>query len=138
MTTIAYKDGILAVDSAVTCDGRWEGNCKKWLKCDGAVAALSGQATVLGCLRIGVDRDGYPDFDMSKLHESELLLVSRAGIFCVTKVGFLKIEAPFAAVGSGAAIAYGAMEAGATAEKAVEIACKYDNATRGPITALTL
>ncbi len=138
MTTIAYKDGILAVDSAVTCDGRYEGSCKKWLQVKGAVAAVSGQAMVLGRLKIAVDGDGFPDFDFSTLHDSELLFVSRAGIFCVTKVGFLKIEAPFAAIGSGAAIAYGSMEAGASAEEAVEIACKYDNATRGPITALTL
>lgn len=138
MTTIAYKDGILAVDSAVTCDGRYEGSCKKWLQIEGAVAAVSGQAMVLGRLKIAVDGDGFPDFDFSTLHDSELLFVSRAGIFCVTKVGLLKIEAPFAAIGSGAGIAYGAMAAGADAERAVEIACHYDNATRGPITALVL
>jgi hypothetical protein len=138
MTTIAYKDGILAVDSAVTCDGRYEGSCKKWLQVDGAVAGVTGQAMVLGRLKIAVDGEGFPDFDFLLLHDSELMLVSSAGIFCVTKVGFLKIEAPFAAIGSGAGIAYGAMAAGASAEEAVKIACEYDCATRGPVAALKL
>ncbi len=136
MTTIAYKDGILAVDSAVTCDGRYEGSCKKWLQVDGAVAAVTGQAMVLGKLKIAVDKDGLPDFDFASLHDSELLMITRAGIFCVTKIGFLKIETNHAAIGSGCSIAYGAMAAGASARQAVEIACDYDLATKGPIIVL--
>jgi 20S proteasome alpha/beta subunit len=44
-----------------------------------------------------------------------------------------KVEAPFHAIGSGASIAIGAMEMGATAVGAVEVASKYDIYTGGDI-----
>ena len=46
------------------------------------------------------------------------------------------VDAPFMALGSGAKVAMGAMAAGATAERAVRIACDYDIYTGGRIITL--
>jgi hypothetical protein len=47
-----------------------------------------------------------------------------------------QVRAPFFAVGSGSELALGAMAVGASAERALEIACEYDNGTKGPVETL--
>jgi hypothetical protein len=47
-----------------------------------------------------------------------------------------EMVAPFFALGSGFRIALGALHAGASAKRAVEIAAAIDECTRGPITTI--
>jgi len=57
----------------------------------------------------------------------ECLLFSKGKILVVDRFFIpYEIDLPFYAGGSGAQFAMGAMEAGATAEEAVSIACKFD------------
>ena len=49
-----------------------------------------------------------------------------------------RIRAKFLAIGSGAAVALGAMAAGADAKQAVRIACQFDAHTKGPVKAYKL
>lgn len=46
-----------------------------------------------------------------------------------------KVHASFYAIGSGRRLAIGAMAAGASAKEAVEIACRFDTHSRGPVNA---
>jgi hypothetical protein len=67
------------------------------------------------------------------------LVVDKKGIwhFDSTFSGDLVLE-PFMAVGTGADAARGAMMHGASPEQAVEIACRIDSNSRGPVQVLTL
>ena len=57
----------------------------------------------------------------------EAVAIGRDGIFAYGRRMIpMKIEEPYYAVGSGFSLALGAMEAGASVEKACEIACKRD------------
>ena len=53
-------------------------------------------------------------------------------------VGFFQMEAPFYALGSGSVIAIGAMAAGADAETAAKIACKYSHGCGEPVHVLRM
>jgi len=66
--------------------------------------------------------------------------LSRDGIFTFDgrDPEWLKIDAKFFAIGSGARWATGALEMGADLRKAVEVAMKYDPATGGSITVMQL
>ncbi len=50
----------------------------------------------------------------------------------------IRVANEFHAIGSGRKLALGAMMAGASADKAVEIACHYDNGSREPIRTIRL
>jgi len=50
----------------------------------------------------------------------------------------IDIDHEFFAIGSGAAIALGAMAFGASAEVAVEIACRYDTCSGPPVVRASL
>lgn len=71
------------------------------------------------------------DFRMLKLTKEGLFLIDHDLVW-------VKIDAPYYAIGSGAPFAIGAMEMGAAPAKAIEIAMKHDNATGGSITTLEL
>lgn len=71
------------------------------------------------------------DFRMLKLTKEGLHLIDHDLVW-------VKIDAPFYAIGSGAQFAVGAMEMGATPAKAIEIAMKHDSYTGGSITTLEL
>ena len=75
--------------------------------------------------------DGSADF--------AVLILTRDGLFEAD--GYCRPERvlePFYAIGSGAKAAWGAMHAGASARKAVAIACKIDPYSAPPITFMSL
>lgn len=140
MTTIAYRDGALAFDSQVSDGNRFDGTMMKGIKGDYFVAAMSGAANRMGVLgSIYVDKSDNPVYDKSALTENEeLVVVTRAGVFFCNNAGPLKFDAPFYVAGSGGSIAMGAMAHGASAEEAVQIACKYDTKTSAPVHVLRI
>lgn len=135
MTTIAYRDGIMAGDTALTDRGTYCGEHQKVFARDGALMG------VCGCLgEVAKLRDWFmdgaegapPAFDDN---DSEALLVSGDGV--VEWIGHpskrMVVTGEMHAIGSGFKIALGAMAAGATASRAIEIACDLDICTRRPI-----
>jgi hypothetical protein len=141
VTTIAYRNGVLCVDSQVTDRNRYEGSVIKWANGDGWVAAGAGSLSLISraLKTISVGDDGIPTLEFSILEdEEEIFVATSAGLFYSGKHGVSHWEADFYAAGSGGDIAIGAMAAGATAEEAVRIACKYDTKTCEPVYALTL
>jgi hypothetical protein len=139
MTTIAYKDGVLAVDTAGFSDV-YRGQVRKLFCVPGVGAfALSG-----GCLGMASQIDDWlRSFEESA--EPPALPERSAVVLCVHNRVYRLEEGrqlvplrdvAFAASGSGEAVALGAMAAGATAEEAVEISSQFDPWTRGPFQSL--
>ena len=137
MTTIAYKAGVLVGDSQATADykyrvkkisrlpdGSMVGFCGVLRKCTAAVDWMQQ-----GC------QGEPPDFD-----DAQLLMVRTDGSLWIAEgqLPAYRLQDKFAAIGCGAAMAVGAMAAGASAVDAVKICCKLDPGTSGPIHTLKL
>lgn len=142
MSTIAYRDGVLASDSMLSGDNFTWGSVSKISRSErggigGAVGRLEETAEFLAWFtKFGADdperfppprgKDGADGIAVTQaLTDAGVLLLWTGGErLTVVKTSFI-------AIGSGAKIAMGAMAAGATAEEAVEIAAKYDVYTGG-------
>ncbi len=170
MTTIAYRNGIMAGDSSFTFNGIVDTLSRKVFRLKSG--ALLGQAG---------DNDGRPLLDLLEGVRTARQLPARADILALRinflgllvlpsrsarlsgfageaargtmfkinsalkppeqwsdandgqDIGIWPIEAPFAAIGSGAELALGAMAQGATAIQAVKIACRFDIHSRPPV-----
>lgn len=140
MTTIAYRDGMLAADSRVTADG-WippyrDHKIEKLP--DGRLLGFSGNPYFLDEFRRWLVND--ETFRMPDLKdEAKALVVSLDGNVTLYQfTGRFEVSAPFVAVGSGFPAALAAMYAGADAKRAVEIAALLDDNTGGEIDVLFL
>lgn len=127
MTTICYRDGVLAGDRLLSIGTVRDSHMKKVYRRrrDGA---LIGGAGTSSQLQTAFDwflagEDGPRPF----LGPCELIVVRPEGtVEYHDRHGSHVMHGQFFAIGSGAEIAYGAMEMGATARKAVEIAARRD------------
>ena len=142
MTTIAYRDGVLAADTQVSRCGNDSGRTVKVRRIGrllvGACGTTSLTQRFIGWIAGGM-KGPAPALRIDDSH---------ACVVAVMPDGALVewngdhppdiIRAPFAAWGSGADIALGAMAFGASAEEAVKAAASIDHATGGDITALSV
>ena len=138
MTTIAYRDGIMAADTGCFNDGLYEGEVEKiWPLTDIGILGCCGEygaiLKVVEWLENGGKADGKPR--LSRDSEFAGLLVNQSNEVFHYQIGMraLRIDADFHAIGSGRKIAVGAMAAGASAEQAIEIACRYDRMSMEPV-----
>lgn len=151
MTTVAYRDGILAGDTAMGTDGSLLGYGQKIFKHKkGWLLGFSGNAQYCHLAK---------DWFMKCSSVSELLEPWPEGmrgddavnlIFVLDKKTIIRFEgkkayevllpkkSPFYAIGTGREVALGAFEAGATAKQAVRAAKRWDHATGGKIQTLKL
>lgn len=135
MTVIAYRDGVISADSQEThSDGR-KAHCTKLFKVRGTVIATAGDSYT-GLIFIdwfdrGARMEDAPDLSMVTIDEDFecLVLEDQDNIYTINRF-FQKYPTEmldgFCAIGCGAAYAMAAMEMGADAKKAVQVACKYD------------
>ncbi len=135
MTTIAFKDGIFAADSQCTGGGVIVGRHEKIRDFPGGWFAGTGCTS--DCMKMhrwiveGEKRDAEPKIDDNSM---ALVIMTNGQVRHLDNcLIFYEIDAPFHALGSGAQIAMGAMAAGATATEAVEIACRFDTGSSGPV-----
>lgn len=138
MTTIAYRNGILAADGRST-SGHLIVNDKTTKihrLSDGALFALAGndayEAPMLHALEDGGPLPEYK-FDNDGGFIAVLVEVDGTLKTYEGEGEFSFVTADFAAFGSGADFAYGAMEMGAGAEEAVTVACRRDKNSGGAI-----
>lgn len=149
MTTIAYKDGVLACDSAWNVDGStvitWATKITRLPS--GALYAGAGDSddrelvALLSDLWLsaGTVPARAALADLKGDYSALLVFPSEAegGVWLIEKgdedSGAMRVVAPFAAIGAGRDIALGAMAAGASAEEAVRIACRFNTQTREPV-----
>lgn len=144
MTTIAYKDGVLAADSKVTSDSVYAGTAIKLVKSKRYLLAACGN---LNCvhefLRWG--KRGFKEEERHQLaDEMKKTDVDFTGV-SVDPNGMLyeydgtTLPAPVRlvkgmyAIGSGSEFALGAMAAGCSAREAIKIASLFDVNTGGKI-----
>lgn len=140
MTTIAYRNGILAADSMATRGGSImpERSQKVFRLRDGRLFGWCGEA--------GLGVRARMHFDDPKKHDPVVttdggaLVIGLDGSIWTYEHGALVAApgAPFYALGSGRGEAYGALAMGATARQAVAIAARFDNCTGGPVQWLRL
>ncbi len=140
MTTIVYRDGVLASDSQCGCGGMIEGSTKKITQAkDGTMGGLAGDLSSCTKFLDWVESAERAKTDPPNTGEDEGLLIKPSGEVFVAHNGVLsKLDAPFAILGSGARLAAGAMAMGASAKKAVKIACEFDSGSGGKIQAYRL
>lgn len=146
MTIICYKSGIMCSDSRITSEGTIVGNTKKIFKSpDGWIAGGAGGATITQRVREFMSE---PINDISfRLSMSnpcrggdQIILAAPDGkMFSITENGFYEVEADYQVEGSAYKVAMGAMEFGASARQAVEVAIKLEpGMCGGPIQELKL
>lgn len=147
MTTIAYRDGVMAADTRGTDEDYLPGiyECEKLFRVDGAIIGTAGDDTT-GMIFV----DWYGSKKNGKRPKPPIRLVDGSADFCclvLTREGLFwydkwcrpnKIKDEFWAIGSGKGYAMGAMAKGATAAEAVTIAMKWDPNTGGSVTEMTL
>lgn len=140
MTTIAYKDGVVAADSLVTEGSRRVGYTDKLYRLhDGSVVALAGSLSlirpVLRWFENRRSRENPPE-EVKDDGISEVVRFTPEGDIEVYERGnivpFDSLN-EFYAFGSGASYALGAMTNGASPAEAVKIASEYDIFTGGDI-----
>ncbi len=137
MTTIVYRDGILAADSAINSDDVMVGTMRK-IVAVGDVGFLALAGTIgPGIMEISEWLSRWPELGEAPecVKKSEVcgLFAMKSGLLLQIDGGKpYEMAAPFFAEGSGKLIALGALAMGATAEQAVDIAIRYDNKSGGP------
>lgn len=132
MTVIAVKDGVIACDSLVTTeDGHINGTVKKCAPVEGGgFVATGGNLVAAQKLLRAIQQDGCR---VSGEYDATALWLRQDGS-CLRYVdGWVGFESEYAAMGSGKLVAIGAMEAGASAEEAVKIACRVMNCCGGEV-----
>lgn len=144
MTTIAYRDGTMAADTRAYAGYNAPLGSKSKLRLseDGSLMGCSSSApgqsdAVLAWALAGADPRSAPAFDKPNF---ALLIVRPDGSALYGYDSFHlsgPVSAPFYAVGSGMGYAIGAMSMGASAERAVEVACQHDVWTGAPVQAIT-
>jgi hypothetical protein len=144
MTTIVYRDGVMAADSrAYGGTGKELGHKTKIRRLDdGTLIGCSTNQVGLGEAVLDWYARGAKQDDAPKPASVELtfLAVKPNGEGYYASDSFFlsgPLQAPFFAIGSGAYAAQGALHAGASAERAVEIACLVDVWSGPPIVTLS-
>lgn len=143
MTTIAYRNGIMASDSQATGGEIVRGETTKLHRTiHGTLIGISGHSGLTPLLIAWVEGGRkWEDRPTLPQHvELHAIIVRPRGTITVLSQDFIEqpVETPFIAVGSGNELATGAMAMGATAAEAVEVAARFDVYTGGRIVTLPL
>jgi ATP-dependent protease HslVU (ClpYQ) peptidase subunit len=135
MTTIAACSikGLMACDSTWS-DGVQRGLARKVYRRQGALIGLAGD---LSSIRTWLDAhraDALEAF-FAELAEVEALCLDAHGLkhWSTVNGGWMEIREKRWAIGTGAGFALGAMDAGATVQRAVQIAVKRDAGSAGRV-----
>jgi 20S proteasome alpha/beta subunit len=138
MTTIVYRDGVLAADARVVSkDFIYPEVVEKIFRLpDGSLLGIAGQVSNYDEIRAAVMEN--PN-DLPKFKNNSMIRITPDGTIWHEDGGvFLKTNAPYMAIGSGEPYAWGALAVGASAEKAVAVAAMFNVGTGGPISVLKL
>lgn len=143
MTTVAYRDGIMAADSCVTYGAIiMPCNITKVTKfANGSIFAYSGTIELGELLKRELARciheqDGIlPDCDIDRQDNAFSAAIVQPDGEVLFHEGrtWIQMDVPYFALGSGKDYAYAAMYLGASAEQAVKCACTLDLNSGGKI-----
>jgi ATP-dependent protease HslVU (ClpYQ) peptidase subunit len=153
VTTIAYKNGVLAADSLINYGTFSNGEVNKihvvsMPEDDGkrvrrSMMAVSGAVWVIEPLiewiESGASQDDIPHCLLAAAEQFSCIMIDDEGTVWEFNNGFfLKCGVQYHSIGSGQMFALGAMAAGIEAPEAVAAAMKHDKATGGAITVCTV
>lgn len=149
MTTLAYRAGVMAADSKTSAGETNYARATKIHKLsDGSLVGFTGRSTACQRMLDIMKQETIVDGGLS--HDMFTECRGAAGLYVDAdsgkvfyleggkRSGYTELEGEFFAEGSGFIVALAAMKAGASAKKAVEIACDLDNNSGGPVTTLAL
>lgn len=139
MTTIAYKDGVLAADTRATIgDVIDPSEHKKVFRLKNG--ALVGSAGTPGETRVILKklRKNPDDFESIKSPNNVIYIKPDGKIFEHDGSGWSPINAKYAAIGSGHLPALVAMRLGKSAREAIKIAIEFDKNTGGKVRSVRL
>lgn len=140
MSVIAWDGRVLAADKASTDNGLVRSTTKIRCLPDGTLIGSVGDVATGNLLehwyQDGSDVTAYPDKEM----KCNLVVIKPDGKVWLYDGGPYPelIEEKIFAMGTGRTLAIGAMEAGASAEWAVKIACRWDSGCGIGVTSLNL
>lgn len=137
MTTIAFKNGVLAADTLISTD-TVTGEMTKIAVCDSFMGGGSGNVVDVSKFLDWVEEGADPK-NLPKLSDCfrGILINKNYTMHYVYSEGISRpITAPFYTVGSGQDVAKGALTAGATAEEAVQAAMHIDVFSGGQVETL--
>ena len=139
MTTVAFRDGVLAADTLSTTNGlRDDYGVKVW-KFRGVIGAAAGSRALCLKFQDWIRGGMQGDCPFEGQDDGNGFIAAPNGVaVCWSTNGPWPVRAPFYALGSGYQLAMGAMEAGASAEEAVRVAIKHDTGTGGEVVAVRL
>jgi hypothetical protein len=137
MTTIAYRDGVLAADSLATSNGLRDDYGSKIWKIGRVLVGACGDRAICLKFREWVANGLEGDSPFQGKEDGNGIVVAPGGnVVCWGNHGPWPVSTPFYSLGSGYQIAIGALEMGATASEAVEIAARHDTSTGGRVAEL--
>ena len=139
MTTIAYRDGILASDSRLTFKSNvTTDKCKKiWRLSDGTLFGASGDNEG-GLALLKALKDGREIGPKSDREFCGVRIIPKGRIYTTEGLVWARWPEPFIAIGSGGKYARAAMLAGASAVEAVRIGIASDVYSGGRVQTLRL
>lgn len=161
MTTVVFKDGVMACDSCYSYMNTVDTLSRKIYRLkSGGLLGQAGANDGREIVRLLDKVRNYREMPLlSKLLEIRvdflgLLILPSGRKFKIATTfispdnwdtdlekedfGCWEVEMPFTAIGSGGDVALGAMAAGCNARQAVAIACRYDINSRPPIHSMNL
>lgn len=143
MTTVVYKDGVIAADTLI-CEGdQFYGERSKIFDLENHVVGVAGASLLYDEFLLFVQGKEFNRevFKTNDLNFKGIVIDKKTRkVLCYEKelVCDGDIKTDFIAIGSGAAIAKGALLMGANAKQAVECAAKIDRFTGGRIEAIII
>lgn len=152
MTTVVFRDGIMAADTRGTHADAGITKCTKlFRKTFKATPRAKPREHLLGIcgdvyaamVFVNWYGSGRPRTDIfDNFHESEefgILIWTGKKLYEANRLcTLIEVEDKFHAVGSGAMAALGAMACGKSAIEAARIACRYDNNSGLPVVSMSL
>lgn len=140
MTTVAYRDGVMASDSACHVGSVCVHSIQKVWKIRGHLIGCAGSLvdmhTFLKWFGAGAWEDKHP-----KMKDLDVLVVTPEGKVLTYEDGAphaIEVDDEYISIGAGSPIALGALHAGATAVEAVQAAITHCSKTNGKVQVIQL
>ena len=143
MTTIAFRDGILAGDTRICSDDRIEpGHARKVFRLrNGVLVGFAGTLALIQSTLAALRKSPDSNVEVKVDEENELhalIIYPNGRVRELDSAGWTEVKAKYHAIGSGSRDALVAMECGKTAAEAVRVAMRFDTNTGGKVQTVSL
>lgn len=146
MTTIAYRNGVMAADSGAWLGDMAYNGVRKMAKGkSGWLYGCAGNASEIRDFLVWVDKGEAGDMpkpeavDRVEAESAFIVLAAKRGkpLRLYSAFGYEEMEMPYMSIGSGKEVAMGALYAGATAHQAIEAAIVHGSGALPPVVTIS-